>query len=75
MIYQALHQDLQHPLKQIFPSVTVIEYFNMIASLPLFQESTHPGIASAICSTLGTAPYFFVSLPLLVSRVQVAFHL
>jgi len=66
MIYQVLHQDLQHPLKQIFPSVTVIEYFNAIASLPLFQESTNPGIASAICSTLGTAPYFSVSLPLLV---------
>jgi hypothetical protein len=51
------------------------EYLNMITSSPLFQESTHPGVASALCSTLGTTPYFSVSLPLLVSRVQVAFHL
>ena len=42
---------------------------------PLFQDSTHLGVASAICSTLGTTPYFFASLPLLVSRVQVALHL
>jgi hypothetical protein len=75
MIYQALHQGLQHPLKHIFPSATIIEYFNVITSSPLFQESTHPGIASALCSTLGTTPYFSVSLPLLVSRVQVALHL
>jgi len=54
MIYQALHQGLQHPLKRIFPSATVIEYFNVITSSPLFQESTHPGVASALCSTLGT---------------------
>jgi len=72
MIYQALHQGLQHPLKRIFPSATVIEYFNVITSSPLFQESTHPGVASALCSSLGTTPYFSVSLPLLVSRVQVA---
>jgi hypothetical protein len=51
------------------------EYLNMITSSPLFQESTHPGVAFALCSTLGTTPYFSVSLPLLVSRVQVAFHL
>jgi len=75
MIYQALHQGLQHPLKQIFPSATVIEYFNVITSSPLFQESTHLGVASALCSSLGTTPYFSVSLPLLVSRVQVALHL
>jgi len=75
MIYQALHQGLQHPLKRIFTSATVIEYFNVITSSPLFQESTHPGVASALCSSLGTTPYFSVSLPLLVSRVQVALHL
>jgi hypothetical protein len=75
MIYQALHQGLQHPLKRIFPSATVIEYFNVITSSPLFQEFTHPGVASAFCSSLGTTPYFSVSLLLLVSRVQVALHL
>jgi len=77
MIYQASHQGLQHPLKWkfIFPSATVIEYFNVITSSPLFQESTHPEVASARCSTLGTTPYFSVSLPLLVLRVQVALHL
>jgi hypothetical protein len=75
MIYQALHQGLQHPLKRIFPGATIIEYFNVITSSPLFQESTHPGVASALCSTLGTTPYFFVSLPLSVSRVQVALYL
>jgi hypothetical protein len=48
------------------------EYLNMITSSPLFQESTHLGVAPALCSTLGTTPYFSVSLPLLVSRVQVA---
>ena len=69
MIYQALHQGLQHHLKWIFPSVTFIEYFNVITSSPLFQESTYPGVASALCSTLGTTPYFSVSLPLLISRV------
>jgi hypothetical protein len=63
------------PSTQIFPSATVIEYFNVITSSPLFQESTHPRVASALCSTLGTTPYFFVSLPLSVSRVQVALHL
>jgi hypothetical protein len=41
------------------------EYLNMITSSPLFQESTHPG----------TTLYFSVSLSLLVSRVQVAFHI
>jgi len=51
------------------------EYLNMITSSPLFQESTHPGVASALCSTLGTTPYFSVSLLLLVLRVQVALHL
>jgi len=51
------------------------EYLNMITSSPLFQESTHPGVASALYSTLGTTPYFFVSLLLLVLRVQVALHL
>ena len=61
MIYQALHQSLQHPLKRIFPSATVIEYFKVITSSPLFQESTHPGVASALCSTLGTTPYISVS--------------
>jgi hypothetical protein len=50
------------------------EYLNMITSSPLFQESTHPGVAPALCSTLGTTPYFSVSLSLLVSRVQVALH-
>ena len=51
------------------------EYLNMITSSPLFQESTHPEVAPALCSTLGTTPYFSVSLTLLVSRVQVALHL
>jgi hypothetical protein len=51
------------------------EYLNMIMSSPLFQESTHSGVASALCSILGTTPYFSVSLSLLVSRVQVALHL
>ena len=51
------------------------EYLNMITSSPLFQESTHPGVAPALCSTLGTTPYFSMSLSLLVSRVQVALHL
>jgi len=63
------------PLKRIFPSATVIEYFNVITSSPLFQESTHPGVTPALCSTLGTTPYFSVSLSLLVVRVQVALHL
>jgi len=75
MIFHASHQGLQHPLKRIFPSATIIEYFNVITSSPLFQESTHPGVVFALCSTLGSTPYFSVSLPLLVSRVQVAFHL
>jgi len=75
MIYQALHQGLQHPLKRIFPSATVIEYFNVITSSPLFQESTHPEVASALCSTIGTTLYFSVSLAFLVSKVQVALHL
>jgi len=75
MIFQASHQGLQHPLKRIFPSATVIKYFNVITSSPLFQESTHPGVAPALCSTLGTTPYFSVSLSLLVLRVQVALHL
>jgi len=43
--------------------------------LSIFKESTHPGVMPALCSTQGTTPYFFVSLSLLVSRVQVAFHL
>jgi len=51
------------------------EYLNMITSSPLFWECTHPGVASALCSTLGITPYFSVSLSLLVLRVQVAFHL
>ena len=51
------------------------EYLNMIRRSPLFQESTHLGVASALCSTLGTTPYFSMSLSLLVSRVQVALHL
>jgi len=51
------------------------EYFNVITSSPLFQESTHPGVASVLCSILGTTPYFSVSLLLLVLRVQVALHL
>ena len=51
------------------------EYLNMITSSPLFQESTHQGVTSALCSTLGTTPYFSVSLSLLVLRVQVALHL
>jgi len=51
------------------------EYFNVITSSPLFQESTNPGVASALCSTLGTMSYIFVSLPLLVLRVQAALHL
>ena len=75
MIYQALHQGLQHPLKLIFPSASVIEYFNVITSSPLFQESTHPGVAPALCSTIGTTPYFSMSLSLLVVSVQVALHL
>jgi len=44
------------------------EYLNMITSSPLFQESTHPGVASVLCSTLGTTPYFSVSLLLFVLR-------
>ena len=48
---------------------SLFEYLNMITSSPLFQESTHPGVVSALCSTLGIMPYFFVSLSLLVSRV------
>ena len=51
------------------------EYLNVITSSPLFQESTHPGVAPALCSTLGTTPYFSVSISLLVVRVQVALHL
>ena len=51
------------------------EYLNVITSSPLFQESTHLGVAFALCSTLGTTPYFSMSLLLLVSRVYVAFHL
>jgi hypothetical protein len=51
------------------------KYLNMITSSPLFQESTHPGVAPALCSILGTTPYFSVSLSLLVVRVQVALHL
>ena len=51
------------------------EYLDMITSPPLFQESTHPGVASALCSTIGTTPYFSMSLSLLVSRVRVAIHL
>jgi len=45
------------------------EYLNMITSSPLFQESTHLGVASALCSTPGTTPYFSMSLSLLVSRL------
>jgi len=76
MNHQASHQGLQHPLKRIFQvRQSLSEYLNMITSSPLFQESTHPGVASALCSTLGTTPYFSVSLSLLVSRFQVAFHL
>ena len=75
MIFQALHQGLQHTLKRIFPSATVIKYFNVITSSPLFQEFTHSGVAPALCSTLGTTLYFSVSLSLLVVRVQVALHL
>jgi len=77
MIYQASQQGLHHPLKRkfLFPSATVIKSFNVIKSSPLFQKSTHPGVVSALCSTLGTTPYFSVSLPLLVPRVQVAFYL
>jgi hypothetical protein len=51
------------------------KYLNMITSSPLFQESTHSGVVSSFCSTLGTTPNFSVSLSLLVSRVQVALHL
>jgi len=51
------------------------EYLNMITSSPFFQESTHLGVASALCSILRTTPYFSVSLSLLVLRVQVVFHL
>jgi hypothetical protein len=48
---------------------SLFEYLNMITSSPLFQESTHLGVASALCSTIETTSYFSVSLPLLVSRV------
>jgi len=76
MIFQALHQGLQHHLKRIFQvRQSLSEYLNMITSSPLFQESTHPGVAPALCSTLGTTPYFSMSLSLLVVRVQVALHL
>jgi len=76
MIYQASHQGLQHPLKRIFQvRQSLSKYLNMTTSSPLFQESTHPGVASALYSTLGTTPYFSMSLPLLVLRVQVALHL
>ena len=73
--FSSLTPRLITPLKRIFPSATIIEYFNVITSSPLFQESTHPGVASALCSTLGTTPYFSVSLSLLVLRVQVALYL
>ena len=76
MIHQASHQGLQHPLNRIFQArQSLSEYLNMITSSPLFQESTHPGVAPTLCSTLGTTPYFSMSLSLLVSRVQVAIHL
>ncbi|KAJ6893668.1 hypothetical protein NC652_027659 [Populus alba x Populus x berolinensis] len=76
MIHQASHQGLQHPLKRIFQvRQSLSEYLNMITSPPLFQESTHPGVAPALCSTIGTTPYFSMSLSLLVVRVQVALHL
>jgi hypothetical protein len=51
------------------------EYLNVITSSPLFQESTHPGVAPTLYSTLGTTLYFSVSLSLFVVRVQVALHL
>jgi hypothetical protein len=77
-IFEASHQGLQPPSKgnvhfQMRQSLS--EYLNMITSSPIFQESTHPGVASALCSTLGTTPYFSVSLSLLVLRVQIALHL
>ena len=53
----------------------LFEYFNVVTSSPLFQESTHLEVACALYSILGTTPYFSMSLPLLVSRVQVALHL
>ena len=71
----SLTPRLTAPPQTDIPSATVTEYFNVIISSPLFQESTHPGVASALCSTLGTTPYFSVSLSLLVVRVQVALHL
>jgi len=58
---------------QVWQSLS--EYLNMIMSSPLFQESTHLGVVSALCSTLGTTSYFSVSLSLLILRVQVAFHI
>jgi len=48
---------------------SLFEYLNMFTSSPLFQESTHSRVASALFSTLGIMPYFSMSLSLLVSRV------
>ena len=73
--FSSLTPRLTTPPQTDIPSATVIEYFNVITSSPLFQEFTHPGVAPALCSTLGTTPYFSVSLSLLVVRVQVALHL
>ena len=79
MIYQASHTKAYNTPsnRNIYFQVrqSLCEYFNVITSSPLFQESTHPGVAPALCSTLGTTPYFSVSLSLLVLRVQVALYL
>ncbi|KAJ6872418.1 hypothetical protein NC651_031511 [Populus alba x Populus x berolinensis] len=76
MIHQASHQGLQHPPKRIFQVRQLLsEYLNMIISTPLFQESTHLGVAPTLCSILETTSYFSMSLSLLVIRVQVALHL
>ena len=70
------HTKAYNTLKRIFQvRQSLSKYLNMITSSPLFQESTHPGVAPSLCSSLGTTPYFSMSLSLLVSRVQVALHL
>ena len=71
MIHQVLHQGLQHPLKQKFPfpSATVIiwvsQYDHELTTLPRVYSSR----SCVLCFSLGTTPYFSISLSLLVSRV------
>jgi hypothetical protein len=56
MIYQALHQGLQHPLKWIFPSATVIEYYNAITELTTWTRvNLFPEPAHALCFYIAVA--------------------